>query len=124
MLQGQIYAVIFKDAVVFTQIIVAEAFFSVLKREDILIFTTPRVRIANCTIYPQMILNAVSTFDGDIKAGFKFLIIRKLSYNSRKFDFLLFFQKWSTIASLYGFSRQPFAGKIKNGIAGRRKGRV
>ena len=69
MLQGQIYAVIFKDAVVFTQIIVAEAFFSVLKREDILSFTTPRIRIANCTIYPQMILNAVSTFDGDQKPG-------------------------------------------------------
>ena len=69
MLQGQIYAVIFKDAVVFTQIIVAEAFFSVLKREDILIFTTPRVRIANCTIYSQMILNAVSTFDWDQKPG-------------------------------------------------------
>ena len=34
-----------------------------------------------------------------------------------KIDFLLFFQKSLTIAFLYGFSRLPFAGKIKNGIS-------
>ena len=54
---------------------------------------------------------------GGSKAGFNSLIIRKLSYNSRKIDFLSLFQKASTIASLYGLFRLSFAGKNKNGIS-------
>ena len=54
---------------------------------------------------------------GGSKAGFNSLIIRKLSYNSRKIDFLSLFQKASTIVFLYGFFILPFAGKIKNGIS-------
>ena len=35
----------------------------------------------------------------------------------QKIDFLLFFQKSSPIAFLYGFFRLPLTGKIKNGIS-------
>ena len=48
---------------------------------------------------------------GGSKAGFNSLIIRKLSYNSRKIDFLSIFQKVSTIASRYGLLKQLSAGK-------------
>ena len=89
---------------------VAEAFFSLLKREDIShnyyqaredlekavanyieFYNSMRTHRKLHNLFPD---DFERSFDpcGDIKAGFKFLIIRQLPYNSRKYDFLLLSQ--------------------------------